>query len=291
MITGGGGFLGQYLNVELSKRYDTLTLFRNSPGNCVDYKNQKINIIDFDSLEKLLIEYRPNVVVHTAAVSSSAEAEKLSSKEVFLINVSATKKIAELCKANNCRMIYTSTDLVYAGYRGSYLDEKSKLIPASLYAETKLVGEQKIRNTFDNFLILRTALLFGFGLAKRKSHFQIISEELRKEKEVKLFEDQFRSPLFVKDAARMIGDLIEKNISGEVLNFGGTERLSRFQLGEILCEEAGFNKSLLKKISMDEINNFTKVEDVSLNVERLLSKGLKPIEVREAVRRIFVGDV
>ena len=46
---------------------------------------------------------------------------------------------------------------------------------------------------------------------------------------------------------RMIGELLEKSIDGEVLNFGGKERFSRYELGEILCEEAGFDKNLLVK--------------------------------------------
>lgn len=69
-------------------------------------------------------------------------------------------------------MIYISTDLVYAGYRGSFLKEDAKLIPASLYAETKLVGEMKVKESTDNYLILRTALLYGFGLNHSKCHFQ-----------------------------------------------------------------------------------------------------------------------
>jgi dTDP-4-dehydrorhamnose reductase len=52
------------------------------------------------------------------------------------------------------------------------LNEESKLIPVSLYAETKLMGEIKIKETFDNYLILRIALLYGFGLGKKKNHFE-----------------------------------------------------------------------------------------------------------------------
>ncbi|MCK7523235.1 MAG: sugar nucleotide-binding protein [Ignavibacteriales bacterium] len=53
--------------------------------------------------------------------------------------------MAELCEKFNSKLIYTSTDLVYAGYRGSMLKEDAKLIPVSLYAETKLMGEIKIQ--------------------------------------------------------------------------------------------------------------------------------------------------
>ncbi len=291
LITGGSGFLGEYLNVELSKKFDVLTLYKNNQGNCGKFSNQRIDITDSDSLEKIFGDFKPDVVIHTAAVSSQYDVERLSSKEVYLTNVSSTQKIAELCASNKCRLIYTSTDLVYAGYRGSLLNENSKLIPVSLYAETKLMGEKKIEETFGDFIILRTALLFGFGITGSKSHFQKTVENLKSEREVKLFSDQFRSPLYVKDAARMIGELIEKNIKGEIINFGGPERLSRFELGKILCEEAGYNKSLLKEISMDDIPGFVKVEDVSMNVEKLESFGIFPATVREAMQDIFRDEI
>jgi dTDP-4-dehydrorhamnose reductase len=93
-------------------------------------------------------------------------------KAVYNVNVNATQEIAELCDKYSAKLIYTSTDLVYAGYRGSMLNEESKLIPVSLYAETKLMGEIKIQETFDNYLNLRIALLYGFGLGKKKNHFE-----------------------------------------------------------------------------------------------------------------------
>ena len=290
LITGGSGFLGEYLNIELSKKFEILTLFQNNPGNCGEFKNRKIDITDLISLEKVFQDFQPDIVVHTAAVSTQSEAEKMSSQEVYLTNVISSQKIAELCTANKCRLIYTSTDLVYAGYRGSLLDEKSKLIPASLYAETKLMGESKIKETTEDFIILRTALLFGIGISGSKSHFQKISEDLKEGREVKLFKDQYRSPLYVKDAARMIRELIEKNVSGEILNFGGPERISRMQLGNILCEEAGYDKSLLKEISMDDIPDLVKVEDVSLNIEKLEGYGIAPLSVRDAVKKIISGE-
>ena len=99
--------------------------------------------------------------------------------------------------------------MVYAGYRGSMLKEDAKLIPVSLYAETKLMGEIKIQQTFDNYIILRTALLFGFGINHSKNHFHQMYMDLQQGKPVKLFTDQYRTPLSLIEAARIINEFVE----------------------------------------------------------------------------------
>jgi dTDP-4-dehydrorhamnose reductase len=188
------------------------------------------------------------------------------------------------------KLIYISTDLVYASYRGSYLTEDAKLIPATLYAETKLVGESKIKESTDNYLILRTALLYGFGLNHSTCHFQDMYNNLQNGRSVKLFIDQFRTPISLTDVSRIIVELAGMNLKNEILNVGGNQRVSRYELGEILCSVAGFDKNLLQKITMDEIPNFPKVEDVSLNTEKLQSLGLKSRSIEENIHE-FVANL
>ncbi len=166
------------------------------------------------------------------------------------------------------------------------LDENSKLIPASLYAETKLMGEVKIKETFDNYLILRQALLIGLSKTNKKNYFQFSFESLKKGKEVKVFSDQFRTPISVFESAKAIKKLIEKNINKETINLGGTERVTRAELVELLCETAGFERSLLKKIKMDDIPDYAGVKDVSLNTDKLSSYGIKVKSLGESIDEI-----
>ena len=286
-ITGGSGMLGQYLNIELSRENRILTQYNLNSGNCPIYDSVQCNITDYGRMEGIISSFHPDVVVHTAAVSNAEKADAVPARLVYEVNVVATEKIAKLCRENGAKMIYLSTDLVYAGYRGSFLKEDSKLIPISLYAETKLMGESKIRETFDNYLILREALLIGFGLNHSRNNFHLTYESLSAGKPVGLFSDQFRSPLSLEDAAAMISKLAGKDIIGETLNFGGRERLSRYQLGEIICEESGFDKILLRKVTMEEAGLTYKVADVSLNTEKLISCGVEPKPIRDSIRKLL----
>ena len=287
LITGGSGLLGQYLNLAVSKKFNIFTTYRNNPGNCKEFPCSRIDILNENELQIIFQKVKPDVVIHTAAITNPVPKENQTVKEYFETNVTATKNTALLCENFKVKLIYISTDLVYAGYRGSFLKEDSKLIPASLYAETKLVGEVKVKESTENYLILRTALLYGLGLNHSRCHFHFMYDELKNKKPVKLLTDQFRTPISLKDASRIISALTEMDIKGETINLGGLEKVSRCELGEILCSIAGFDKNLIQKITMEEIPNFPKVEDVSLNIDKLQSLGLKLKTIEENIREII----
>jgi dTDP-4-dehydrorhamnose reductase len=287
LITGGSGLLGQYINLSASGKYNIYTIYNNNSGNCASFPSSKIDIRNENELKLIFEEIKPEVVIHTAAITNPQLKENQTTKEYYETNVTATKNIAELCESNNSKLIYISTDLVYAGYRGSFLKEDAKLIPATLYAETKLMGEVKIKESTENYLLLRTALLYGIGLNHSRCHFHIMFDSLKNKKPIKLFIDQFRTPISLKDAANIIVDLAGMDLKGETFNLGGFERVSRYELGEILCSLAGFDKNLIQKITMDDIPNFPKVEDVSLNTEKVQSFGLKPRTVEENIVEII----
>ena len=284
LITGGSGLLGQYLNIELSKKHKILTQFNQHEGNCKDFNSIQLSITDFNKLEATLKTFKPDVVVHTAAVSNPERADALAANVVYEINVNATKNLAVLCKNYNAKLIYTSTDLVYAGYRGSMLKEDAKLIPVSLYAETKLMGEIKTQEIFDNYLILRVPLQIGIALNHTTNNFHKMYLNLKDGKQVKLYIDQYRTPLALHETARIISEVLEKNINAEIINLACSERVSRFQLGEILCEVAGFNKNLLIPSKMeDDHSKSYKVADVSLSNEKLKSFGIFPKPIRQMI--------
>jgi dTDP-4-dehydrorhamnose reductase len=283
LITGGSGLLGQYLNIELSKKNKILTLHNSNIGNCKDFNSVKVDITNQSDLKNIFDDFKPEVVIHTAAISNPILPDNITPKDVYKINVEATNSLAEFCDKHKSKLIYTSTDLVYAGYRGSMLKEDAKLIPVSLYAETKLMGEIKIQQTFDNFIILRTALLFGLGLNHSMNHFHKMFLDLKQNKEVKLFTDQYRTPLSLLEASRIIKEIIKLDIKSEIINFGGGERVSRYKLGKKLCEISGFDRNLLIKIKMDDVPEVAKVEDVSMETDKLQSYGIKQKSLDEMI--------
>lgn len=287
LITGGSGLLGQYLNIFLSRDNEILTLYRNNPGNCTNYNSVNPDITDFLKMSELFRQFNPDVVVHCAGFTRPEACSDENRKQVELTNITATKHISELCDKYNSKLIFTSTDLVYDGDSGGMLNEKGKLNPLSIYAETKLEAEKVIQSTFGNYIVLRTSLLIGFGLNHSKTNFHIMYDTLKEGNCPKLFSDQFRTPFSLLNAAEVISELAVSDVKEIILNFGGRNRLSRVELGELVCDLAGFNKQLIEKIRMTDVPGFPVVNDVSLDISLIQSYGFKIKSAEDAVFEIL----
>jgi dTDP-4-dehydrorhamnose reductase len=286
LITGGSGLLGQYLNDELSGNNEILSLYFENEGNCRHYNSVRADIRDWGKMSLLFNNFRPDAVIHTACFSRPEICAALSRNEVYKLNVDATEMIAQLSNDFNSRLIYTSTDLVYDGEQNGMLREDADLNPLTLYAESKLMGELVIQHFSDNYIILRTALLIGFGKTHTRNNFHYTYEKLKDGNEVNLFKDQFRTPLSLYEAANFISRLITINVSNEVINFGGAERVSRHDIGKTLCEVCGFDEGLVKEISCRKVEGLPQVPDVSMNTEKLREFGLEQKSLRENVHNI-----
>jgi len=70
IITGGSGLLGQYLNIFLSAKHDVLTFYNHNSGNCKQYKSLKIDLNDNAKLQNVLSDFKPDIVIHTAAYTN-----------------------------------------------------------------------------------------------------------------------------------------------------------------------------------------------------------------------------
>ncbi len=287
VITGGAGLLGQYLNIALSQHHSILTLYHNIVRNTVEYNSVRADINNYTEIKSIFSTFRPETVVHTAAVSGPLSVSNADINYVQKTNTASAAKLAELCTEYNSKLIYTSTDLVYDGNQGSMLKEYTELNPVSLYAETKLKGEEKIRENCDDHIILRTALLYGVGLNKTYNHFHQVYLNLKDGVPAKLFTDQFRTPLELREAADIINVLLSKDVKGETINFGGRERVSRYDLGEILCETAGFDKHLLEPLEMSDVADLPAVKDVSMDTSKLQSYGIKQKSIEESISDIL----
>lgn len=287
LITGGSGLLGQYLNIILSKDNDILTLYKSNIGNCNKFKSAKTDITDFNNLKKIFDTFNPDAVIHTAGFTRPEACNEENKTDVYNTNVTATKVISQLCDKFKAKLIFTSTDLVYDGTGSGMLKETDRVNPVSIYAETKLNAEREIEKTFGNFIILRTSLMIGFGLNHSRNNFHEMYKAFNEGRKSGLFIDQFRTPISLINASEIISELVKYDIKGELLNFAGIERVSRVELGELLCETAGFDKHMIEKIKMSDIPGFPAVADVSLNTDKLRSFGIKQKSLAESVREIL----
>jgi dTDP-4-dehydrorhamnose reductase len=218
LITGATGRLGAYLLRDLRGR--GLDVIAWGGRSAVD-------LCDPDAPAAAFRQVNPDLVVHTAAVSSVEECER-DPALARQANADATQRLAKLAAAARARFVFTSTDLVFDGDRGGYR-ETDPATPRSTYGATKLAAERAALAA-PGAAVVRLSLLYGPGLAGRRSFFDHLVSEITGGRPVRLFADEWRTPLAYPAAAAGLIDVALSEFTG-LLHLGGPERMSRLEMG------------------------------------------------------------
>lgn len=285
LITGVSGYIAPYLCKALliNGNYDVTGGYNSHKPDIAGVSLIKCNIADEAEFEKLFSTVKPDIIYHLASVTPT----RITTQEdeyIRYFNSEVTGNIAKLCTEKDALMVYTSTDLVYKA--GVNLNEEtSPLEPLTIYAKTKLQGEQAVQKFAKKFLILRTSLVYGFTLSSYTSFFDIAYKSLNEGKEVRAFTDQFRNPLYTEDAADILVKLPELYRSKDIINFCGGDYISRYEMCIAMCEEFGLDKKLVIPASADEFTGYPMVKELGLNCDKLKKYGLTTSSFTENLRR------
>lgn len=272
-ITGGSGMLGEMINLYISDKFDYVFQYHTNHSVLNPKLSVKLNLSDYKSVKNFLSEFKPDVIIHTAAISRPEICESLDYDEVKKINVESSVYLSEYINKYGIKIIYTSTDLVYDGEGDGFVSENSLINPLSAYAKSKLESESAISSITNKFVILRQSLMFGFSKSNSVNNFQIVYNKLSESEQVNLFEDQFRTPMSSIQSAKIILNMIDTEFDFGIYNHGGNEKLSRYDLGLLLCKIKNFDLSLVNKISMNSVPGVNKVKNVSMDTSKIRKAG------------------
>lgn len=248
----------------------------------------QIDLQHSDQLARVLKEIKPGVIVHAAALTDVDLCEK-ERELAIAINCDATRAIANIARKLNAFVIYISTDYVFDGERGMY-GETARPNPVNFYGETKLRGEEAIREQLADYLIARTSVIYGSTPSSGKVNFAMwLLDKLEKRQTVPVLTDQYVSPTLNTNLAEMILDAVKNRTAG-TLHLAGASRVSRYEFAASLCDEWGLDSSLLVKASIREMKwTARRPRDSSLDVSKakaiLMRKPLTVGESLKALRR------
>jgi len=231
-ITGAGGLLGHHL-VQTAPQFAPAWRIRG-------LTRAQLDLLDFTAVEREFLQDAPSLIIHCAAVSTVADA-KANPVLAQQVNVELSRFLAGL--AANIPFVFFSTDLIFDGRQGNYR-ETDLPNPLHLYGETKAEGEQLVlRNS--RHLVLRTSINGGISQTGNRGFNEQLRHALQKGQGMTLFTDEFRSPIPAVVTIRVLWELVHAKRSG-LFNVGGTEKLSRWQIGQLLIRRW---TELLPKIS------------------------------------------
>ena len=133
-------------------------------------------------------------------------------EDAFNVNAKAVGVVADLCNQFDSRLIHLSTDFVFDGKKGHYLEEDLPN-PQNVYAKSKLEGEMKAR-TCSSFTILRTSVIYGWSSLEREDvssssgkpvNFALWAIlKLKRGDILKIVNDQFTTPTLADALADVI---------------------------------------------------------------------------------------
>lgn len=230
LVTGVAGQLGHDVMNELAKRgyegigSDIKDTYSGIPDGTavVTMPYVPMDITDKASVEKVLKEVNPDVVVHCAAWTAVDLAEDEDKKEtVQKVNADGTRNIALVCKELGCKMVYISTDYVFDGQGTQPWEPDCKdYKPLNVYGETKLAGELAVSENLEKYFIVRIAWVFG---KNGKNFIKTMLNLGKTHDQLRVVSDQIGTPTYTLDLAVLLVDMIETEKYGyyHATNEGG----------------------------------------------------------------------
>lgn len=284
LLTGASGQLGGHILQQLvagggEKAFLALHGRSGAPGAA---QAASIDLSDDAALRSAVRAFRPTHVLHVAALSAVGECHARPDA-ARRINVLATAALAEEAERVAARLIYTSTDMVFAGDRAPYR-EADPVRPLSVYGHSKAAGEAAVLGRRGG-LVVRLPLMYGLSKTARATTFAQQISALRAGQPLRLFVDEFRTPLWLADAAAALIALAASDRVG-LIHVAGPERLSRFDLIARCAALLGLSGQGLTAISRREVDApEPRPEDLSLSGAAFLSEfsQLAPGPIRPAV--------
>jgi dTDP-4-dehydrorhamnose reductase len=262
LLTGASGFLGGDLLEKAAARW-SLTAISNKKHHPGTFP---LDLTHREACLAYVRAARPEVILHAAANANLDECERHPEAAID-INVTAVATLLEAANEVNARFILVSTDMVFDGSRGLYV-ESDVVHPLSVYGQTKVAAERLVMEAPGSHLIARSALIYGRPRHNGSSFSQWIENRLQTGQMVPLYTDQFRSPIWVENLADMLLELADSEITG-IVHCGGPDRIDRYAFALQLCRAAGYDAALLQPTSMhDTVSTAPRPVDVSLNISR-----------------------
>ncbi len=233
LITGANGLLGQKLvKLILDKNQDELVATARGanrlPYDASLYTYISLDITDQSSVAEVIEQARPDVVIHTAAMTNVDQCE--TEREACLeLNVNATQYLISACEANGAFFLHLSTDFIFDGEDGPY-DEEADANPISYYGESKLKSEELVKAAKTEWAIVRTVLVYGIAHDMSRSNIILwVKGSLEQGKHIKVVDDQLRSPTLAEDLA-MGCYLIARQKAQGVFNICGKDLLTPYDM-------------------------------------------------------------
>lgn len=271
LVTGVKGQLGFDVMNELEKRGYQAT--------GVDI--EEMDITDKDSVNHVIKDAAPDVVIHCAAWTAvdAAEDEENVNK-VIAVNAEGTENIAKVCKELDCKMIYISTDYVFDGEGERPWEPDDERKPLNVYGQSKYLGELAVQKFIEKYFIVRIAWVFG---TNGKNFINTMLNLGQSHDRLTVVCDQIGTPTYTYDLARLLVDMAESEQYGvyHVTNEGGY--ISWYDFTVEIMKQAGKIEDRYSRVEVAPVSSSEypakakRPSNSRLDKSKLREKGFEPL--------------
>ncbi len=280
LVTGGSGFLGWHVAQAARPLWDVTATFRTHAVDSPGVRQVQVDLTVSMELRHIFSSVHPDAVIHAAACSDINFCQTHQA-ETDRINRQAAVELAGLCANREIPFVFTSSDLVFDGERAPYREEDS-VSPLNVYGEGKARAEREIFERWPRAIVCRLPPMFGPPAPGGSGFLGPMLEAIRSHVPLRLFVDEFRTPVSVRAAAEGLLLALEK--AKGLLHLGGPDRISRFDFGRLLVEALGGPANLLVPVSQRDVpQKAPRPRDVSLDSSRARGLGFVHAPLREAL--------
>lgn len=199
LLTGVNGQVG----------YALKTLFTKKPGlplyEVIALSREHLDLTKTHDIKRIVREIKPDLIINPAAYTAVDNSE-LEPKLAYAVNATAPQILAEEAARLNAAMIHFSTDYVYDGCKTSAYVETDAVNPVNVYGQSKLAGEEAIRQVALPHLILRTSWVYGtYGKNFLKTLLRLAAEH----NSLSMVDDQFGAPTSSECIAESVISIVD----------------------------------------------------------------------------------
>jgi dTDP-4-dehydrorhamnose reductase len=275
LLTGASGFLGNYIIDGLKNKYEIIGLCNKQQQEKLQ-NNFFIDLANVEQLEEIFKKVQPDIVIHTAAISSIIQCEK-DVDYAYQVNVIASTQLATLCNINNIKFIFCSTDMVFDGKKGNYT-ETDIPNPINIYGTQKYEAEIGILQANENAILARLPLMIG---ENKNGNAGVVAEMQEKNETaaaIHLFTNEFRTPALVEEVVQGLKILIKNNCVG-IYHVSGSQKLNRLQIAEYIKEKYNLSNLKLIPTTHQAIGITNRPQDISMDNKKMIALGYNPLPI------------
>jgi len=257
LVTGANGFIGRQILIHLAETVREGSAMEiiaaSAHGDAypsAGYSFHKVDQTDSRCLRNALDLLKPDVIINTAAISIMSACES-DPEYAFKLNAVSVEEMSRWCASNGARIVQISTDTVFSSDTGYFHKEEDPPSPPNVYGRTKAEAERAIISLCDNYAILRVVLVYGRPLPGQHGNIvKLVMDKLSDGQPVNIVDDQWRTPTYVGDVARMAERAALVRESG-VWHICSRECLSIYEMALRTASVCKLDSSLIKPVHTD----------------------------------------